>query len=252
MPRKSTGKFLICRCCGDEYYVQKHYIAKSKFCSMVCVIKGRRKPKRKPRVRKNCKHCGKLFFVTVGYALKAKYCSQRCVALSLTPEQREPARRAATIHGMRNTLTWKRWYKMIQRCRPPNGNYVKYGIVVCEAWEDFRQFYSYMGSCPSEGHTIDRYPNAKGNYEPGNVRWATWKEQGWSKIGKRAAGSTRLKMSLKQRGENNATAKITDADVREIRAQEGHKTKHETAAQFGIATSTVRYIQRRQSWRHVV
>jgi hypothetical protein len=34
-----------------------------------------------------------------------------------------------------------------------------------------------MGLKPTPKHTLDRYPNRSGNYEPGNVRWATRKEQ---------------------------------------------------------------------------
>jgi hypothetical protein len=33
-----------------------------------------------------------------------------------------------------------------------------------------------MGERP-EGKTLDRWPNRKGNYEPGNCRWATTREQ---------------------------------------------------------------------------
>jgi hypothetical protein len=34
-----------------------------------------------------------------------------------------------------------------------------------------------MGEPPTPKHTLDRFPNRNGNYEPGNVRWATAKEQ---------------------------------------------------------------------------
>ena len=50
------------------------------------------------------------------------------------------------------------------------------GITVCERWQTFENFLKDVGSAPSEKHSIDRI-NSDGNYEPGNVRWATNSEQ---------------------------------------------------------------------------
>jgi hypothetical protein len=69
---------------------------------------------------------------------------------------------------------------MKQRCLNTNApNFADYGgrgIEVCERWVDFANFYADMGD-PSPGHSLDRYPNNDGNYEPGNCRWADKKQQ---------------------------------------------------------------------------
>ena len=76
---------------------------------------------------------------------------------------------------------YRRWQHMIQRCHNPNdGDYFKYGgigITVCDEWrKDFQAFLNHVGMPPKKGLTLDRIDNTKG-YEPGNVRWATAKQQ---------------------------------------------------------------------------
>jgi hypothetical protein len=72
---------------------------------------------------------------------------------------------------------------MIQRAtnkkQARSRDYANRGITICQRWRDsFEAFLADMGECPSEKHSIDRHPNNDGNYEPGNCRWATAKEQG--------------------------------------------------------------------------
>ncbi len=73
------------------------------------------------------------------------------------------------------------WKAVIGRCLDKNHcAYEMYGgsgITVCARWMDFENFLVDMGPRPSMGHTVDRYPDNTGNYEPGNCRWATTREQ---------------------------------------------------------------------------
>jgi len=83
-------------------------------------------------------------------------------------------------HGMTDTPIYSTWEGMIQRTTNPRFKFWSYyggrGITVCEEWRDFRNFYQDMGDKPSPVHSLNRIDN-DGNYEPGNVAWATRRQQ---------------------------------------------------------------------------
>jgi hypothetical protein len=84
-------------------------------------------------------------------------------------------------HGMRNTPEYGVWLGMKSRCYDPGcNNYKRYGargISVCKEWRSsFTAFLDHVGKRPSSEHSLDRIDNS-GNYQPGNVRWATRMEQ---------------------------------------------------------------------------
>lgn len=85
-------------------------------------------------------------------------------------------------HSRRYTPEYVAWEHMKQRCNnkkhPAFHHYGGRGITVCERWANsFENFFDDMGERPSPKHSLDRYPNNDGNYEPSNCRWATDKEQ---------------------------------------------------------------------------
>lgn len=84
-------------------------------------------------------------------------------------------------HGMRSSPEYRIWNGMKQRClnenHPAFSKYGGSGITVHSSWLTFENFLNDVGLRPSPDHSLDRFPNQKGNYEPGNVRWATWKQQ---------------------------------------------------------------------------
>jgi hypothetical protein len=129
-------------------------------------------------------------------------------------------RRGLKFH---NKAEYNTWSGMKGRCNTKtNGSYINYGgrgISVCKRWEDsFEDFLSDVGKKPHPEMQLDRMNN-DGNYEPGNVRWATPTEQSRNR---------------------RTTIRIT------IDGQT--KCLAEWAGQFGIAASIVEMRIRRLGW----
>lgn len=77
-----------------------------------------------------------------------------------------------------------------------------------------------------------------GCVNPQHLRWATPKEN---------AGDT-LRHGRRNRGERNGNAKLTEVQVREIRASRGKVYQKDLAAKFGVTSDLIYLIQHRKSW----
>jgi hypothetical protein len=89
-------------------------------------------------------------------------------------QQCQPNRRK---HGATGTPEYTCWVRMLIRCYNPTHEHYKYyggrGITVCPEWrKSFEAFLRDVGLRPSADLSLDRI-DVNGNYEPGNVRWAT-------------------------------------------------------------------------------
>lgn len=107
------------------------------------------------------------------------------------------SKRDNTTHGEASwkakgvTPEYKAWQHIISRCTNPNdkswGDYGGRGISICQEWRaSYPAFLAHVGRKPSPELSIDRINN-DGNYEPGNVRWATRKVQNSNKRPRKVA-----------------------------------------------------------------
>jgi len=103
------------------------------------------------------------------------------------------------IVGLSKHPLYQIYRGMLRRCfAPTDKNYYFYGakgVTVCNQWcdtgstkinlEKFKVFIKDVYPTYKPGMTIDRWPDNNGNYEPGNVRWATVFEQNRNKTNNR-------------------------------------------------------------------
>lgn len=98
--------------------------------------------------------------------------------------QKSVASKRLKTHGMSHTKLFVVWGSIIKRCENQASrsfpDYGGRGIKICDEWRyDFLAFHNYVVQLPNygeNGYTLDRIDN-NGNYEPGNLRWSTQKEQ---------------------------------------------------------------------------
>jgi hypothetical protein len=135
-----------------------------------------------PRRRCLCLcECGRKFFAWAHHLKSGN--TKSCGCLRNT-RINVPARTYSQAYSMRDhPLNWlyNRWSGMLDRCtRPANRSFKNYGgrgITVCPRWFDFEAFLADVGVPENKEMSLDRFPDNDGNYEPGNVRWGTKREQ---------------------------------------------------------------------------
>lgn len=173
-----------CSICRKEYLVPMRAGRKkwerSRFCSRQCADKGQTFTL-SPKI---CENCGVGFGAELEVRdwRRAKFCSRECSAAKNKPP-------VTVTHGCSKKKSprpeYKVWVAIKQRCLNPNCKAFPYyggrGISICAEWRaDFAAFIRHIGDRPSVGLTVERIDNDRG-YEPGNVRWATMKEQAQNK-----------------------------------------------------------------------
>ena len=127
------------------------------------------------RARWSCRcDCGKQNVVARGESLKSGH-TRSCGCLHRRSHGDASSRKGP------QAPEYSVWAGMLRRCRNKRDasypNYGGRGIRVCDEWANsYAAFLADVGRRPGSGYSLDRI-DVNGNYEPGNCRWATAKEQ---------------------------------------------------------------------------
>lgn len=124
-------------------------------------------------------------------------------------------------------------YPFVALYHKPRKRYAKVHHLVCEA---------YIGPKP-EGAVVNHKNGIKTDNRVENLEWVS------SSANNRHAYRAGLRPYL--RGVDGPTTKLTEAQVRYIRAMRGTKTQRQLANELGVDKSTVQSAQVRRSWKHL-
>lgn len=158
------------------------------------------------------------------------------------------------IHGDTNrnskhNYIYRLWQGIITRCYKID--YVGYkdwggrGIIMYQPWiNNYPLFKSWilenLGERPESNYSIDRIDN-DGNYEPGNLRWATKFQQ------------THNRRYIDRKGEKNTYSKLTEKQILEIRNlySTGDYTLKNIGIIYNVTFQLISHIVRKDIWTHI-
>lgn len=105
-----------------------------------------------------------------------------CIQLEIAVKIRTKHGDTSREGGRKLPPEYVAWTSMKNRCTNPKcQRYDRYGgrgINVCSAWmASYEAFLAHVGHRPGPEYSLDRFPDCDGDYEPGNVRWATREQQ---------------------------------------------------------------------------
>ena len=135
----------------------------------------------------------------------------------------------------------------ILKPRPDEAGYLQ--VVLCKG-KTHRQFMvhrlvleAFVGPCPEGMEGCHHPDNDITNCKLTNLRWDTHKA---NCADKEQAGTVR-------RGEDHKMAKLTEAQVREIRDKyaTGEFSQDQLAKEYGISPYSISLVVRKKTWRHI-
>lgn len=126
--------------------------------------------------------------------------------------------------------------------------------------------WTFIGPPPSPAHQVRHMDGIRTNCVVSNLQWGTHAEnmadmvshgtQGPKnhpeRMARGDAHGTRLHPETVLRGEKNGVAKLTEADVRAVRARvDAGEVRSAVAREFGVSLTHIKRISRRLSWAHI-